>query len=393
MLLSLVNETNAQNVGLGTLSPDHKLHIASNLPWLLKLENTTILNLNIKSEMYFKTGNYYTGAIKTIGLTTNTARLGFFTWGATSPDALKERLSILDNGYVGIGINNPAYLLEVNGRMRIRHSGNVPAGILFMESQNSQNRALVGMRDDNTIGFWGNNGAGWGLTMNTQYGSVHINSLLSVTNDEPDFGTAISADGGRVGVDADAYAVGPGYRYGVGGRGGGGERDNYGVAGLGIGGITAYGIYGEAIEGEINWAGYFKGNVFSTGSFQGSDRKLKSDIRPLTHAIQLIQALKPSTYLFRTDEFAQMHLPQGEQYGLIADEVKQVFPTLVMHTISPAQYENDDQPNGRVVAEEVSFEAVNYTSMIPVLIAAVQEQQAMIEELQSKIESLEANKK
>ena len=46
--------------------------------------------------------------------------------------------------------------------------------------------------------------------------------------------------------------------------------------------------------------------------------------------------------------------------------------------------------NGRLVAEEVSFEAVNYTAMIPVLIAAMQEQQAMIEAQQRRIEALEA---
>ena len=43
-----------------------------------------------------------------------------------------------------------------------------------------------------------------------------------------------------------------------------------------------------------------------------------------------------------------------------------------------------------MIAEKVEFEAVNYTAMIPVLIAAMQEQQAMIEAQQKKIEELEA---
>jgi hypothetical protein len=88
-----------------------------------------------------------------------------------------------------------------------------------------------------------------------------------------------------------------------------------------------------------------------------------------------------------------MALPEGPQFGLIADEVKQVFPDLVKKAVQPAIYENDDSRSGHLLADEVTFEAVNYTAMIPVLIAAMQEQQAMIEAQQRKIEELEARMK
>lgn len=88
-----------------------------------------------------------------------------------------------------------------------------------------------------------------------------------------------------------------------------------------------------------------------------------------------------------------MNLPEGHQYGLIADEVKQVFPSLVKTAVQPAVFENGDERNGKKVADEVSFEAVNYTAMIPVMIAAMQEQQALIETLQQKIAELEAKVK
>ena len=104
----------------------------------------------------------------------------------------------------------------------------------------------------------------------------------------------------------------------------------------------------------------------------------------------MVQALKPSTYAYKTTEYKQMELPEGQQYGLIADEVKEVFPDLVKAAIQPAKYENDDRESGRKVMEEVSFEAVNYTALIPVLIAAMQEQQEMIIAQQRKIEALEA---
>lgn len=110
----------------------------------------------------------------------------------------------------------------------------------------------------------------------------------------------------------------------------------------------------------------------------------------MTNAVLLIQALKPSTYLYKTSEYGQMQLPEGKQYGLVADEVKQVFPSMVKQAVQPAKYENDDRSTGRMLADEVTFEAVNYTAMIPVLIAAMQEQQAMIEAQQRKIEELKA---
>jgi hypothetical protein len=420
MILVRTFETKAQNVGIGALTPDHKLHISGNTSTLLKLENTTSLNTGIMSEMYFKTGTHYTGAIKTIGNGTLAARLGFFTYAATNQTALLERMSILDNGYVGIGFNNPQYLLDVNGRMRVR-TGNGTAGIYFMDAANLTNRGFIGMQDDNTFGLYGSDGAGWALKMSTSSGDVDFSGDVSIfsplyvtnagaysgwfTNNSGDDypavlaeadnvsgkGMGIQAEGGETGIYGGAtMSGGSNHRYGVEAYGQNGPANNYGVYASGAGGNNAFGIYATAFNGTSNWAGYFSGSVYSTGSYQGSDRKLKSDIHPLNNGLQLIRELKPSTYLYKTDEYEQMQLPEGKQYGLIADEVKQVFPSMVRQVIQPAKYENDDRRTGRQLADEVSFEAVNYTSLIPVLIAAVQEQQAMIEMQQKRIEELEA---
>jgi hypothetical protein len=70
----------------------------------------------VSNALYFKTGNGtapYTGAIKTIGISTNAARLGLFTYAASSPNLLLERLSITDDGNVGIGTTTPHSKLEI----------------------------------------------------------------------------------------------------------------------------------------------------------------------------------------------------------------------------------------------------------------------------------------
>jgi hypothetical protein len=84
-----------------------------------------------------------------------------------------------------------------------------------------------------------------------------------------------------------------------------------------------------------------------------------------------------------------MNLPEGLQYGLIADEVQPVIPGIIKKAIQPAQYENHDDQNGRRLSDRVEFNAVNYTGLIPVLIAAVKEQQAMIEVLRIKNEKID----
>lgn len=420
MFVILAAETKAQDVGIGTLSPDHKLHVSSNTSTLFKLDNTTNLNTGIMSEMYFKTGAHYTGALKTIGNGAVTARLGFFTYAVTNPTALLERMSIMDNGNVGIGTNNPGFLLDVNGRIRARHSTGNTAGVVLMDAANINNAAFVGMKTDDEVGFYGYDGGGWGLTMNTVSGDVNIvGSQLYVTAGEPFYtasftntsgndypavfaeadnvagmGVGVHSEGGETGLYAIANkSGGSNHRYGVECFGQNGPANNYGLYASGAGGNNAYGIYATAFNGTTNWGGYFSGSVYSTGSYQGSDRKLKRDILPLTNAVQLIKALKPSTYLYKTNEYKQMELPEGKQYGLVADEVKQVFPSMVKQAVQPAKYENDDRSHGRMLADEVSFEAVNYTAMIPVLIAAMQEQQAMIEAQQRRIEELEAKMK
>jgi hypothetical protein len=104
--------------------------------------------------------------------------------------------------------------------------------------------------------------------------------------------------------------------------------------------------------------------------------------------LSIINQLKAYEYTYKTNEYKQMQLPEGIQYGLIADEVMQVLPGAVKKTIQPALYENNDEQNGRKLSDEVEFNSVNYTGMIPILIGAIQEQQKQIEHQQKQIDEL-----
>ena len=153
-------------------------------------------------------------------------------------------------------------------------------------------------------------------------------------------------------------------------------------------GVTSYGIYATVANPCANdYAGLFDGNVkingaayVTSGAWSGSDKKLKKDIKPLTSGLDKIKLLKPSTYDFRVDEFKGMNLPKEHQMGLIAQELEEVFPTLVSEVAGHKQLDDE----GKVINTIPSYKAVNYVGLIPVLISGIQEQQKTIE-LQSQI--------
>jgi hypothetical protein len=141
-----------------------------------------------------------------------------------------------------------------------------------------------------------------------------------------------------------------------------------------------YGIYGStggAVSGTDYYAGYFAGDVYSTGAYLPSDEALKTNIQPAGSSLDKLAQLEVNTYNYNTDQYTGMNLPAGEQTGLIAGNVAEAFPALVKGATQPAEVDEE----GNVISEAVSFNAVNYAGLVPHLVKAIQEQQAQIEAL------------
>ena len=164
-----------------------------------------------------------------------------------------------------------------------------------------------------------------------------------------------------------------------------GSSVHYGVRGLAScsGTSTNYGVYGRAYNGTTNYGVYCSGDGGYTSSWTNvSDRKFKKNISSMTGILDKVLQLNPVTYEMRADEYDFMGFSEGNEYGLIAQELKEVFPELVKHGVHPGDDEN----------EPVEYEGIAYIPLTAILIEAVQEQQAQIEELKAEIENLKNNK-
>ncbi len=179
-------------------------------------------------------------------------------------------------------------------------------------------------------------------------------------------GTAIAGET-SVGVNGTAY-------YGV---------TNYGVIANANQGSSNFGVFTTApTNGTNDWAIWANGKTHCTSGFWStSDQNLKQNINAIENPSQILSSINPTEYNFRSEEYPQMSLPAGVHYGVMAQELEEVLPGLVTEAIRPAEFDS----LGNMISAAVQFKAVNYTELIPILIAGFKEQQSQIQSLQEQI--------
>ena len=102
-----------------------------------------------------------------------------------------------------------------------------------------------------------------------------------------------------------------------------------------------------------------------------SDVRLKENIVDAETGLNIISALRPVRFDWKTGYGND----QKNQLGFIAQEVEEIFPEML------GQWKIKDS--------EDAYKTIGTTALIPVLVKAIQQQQAMIESLNSKIEALQ----
>lgn len=160
--------------------------------------------------------------------------------------------------------------------------------------------------------------------------------------------------------------------------------------GTGVSGLGYTGVNG-ATTTAAGWAGYFQGDVACTGTYYGSDRRWKKNITTIDkgQVLSKLMLLEPRQYNFDAENFPGMGFDSTRlHYGFIAQDLEKVFPTIVSNDKSIPDPKVKRIPGTPMEMKE-GYYMVNYVELIPVTIKAIQEQQAIIESQNARIEALE----
>jgi hypothetical protein len=295
------------NVGIGISIPTAKLDISGNYP--LRIRGTwDLAQTNGCSDFLIgDAADFKSMLIRSIpGTSAATARMDVFCYGVNIP------VSIVGNGYVGIGTTTPDTQLHVIGSMKVTGQVTMGSGTsgVYVYSNDTyiQGPIAVGATNKNAIAnFIGTSG----------------------------FPTQIAcrpySDSGSI-------------------------QDFYSTAG--------------SVRGAI------QGSSGSSISYAtSSDRRLKNNIEPLDPMLDKMMSLKPSKYIWKSDN--------ANGFGFIAQEVYEVFPHMRIWT--PQMSGDIDEPRDEQ-GNPIHY-GLDYGQFTPYIVKALQE---MKQDYESKLAALEA---
>ena len=288
--------------------------------------------------------------------------LSFFTNNGVA------RLTITTSGDVGIGVTGPAAKLHVDGSSSTGVFANGSIGI----TGQGTNRAVQALGIGAATAVFAASASGAGvITSSAAQGGVALltagtsffkgdTTPLSVANVGSGTGIAIGTSGALGYISA--------YDYGANAPRVLLLNNSGGLVGIGTNNpVQTLDVFGDVRigTGTTGCLGDRDGTVIA--GVCSSDRRFKRDIRPFGNILHNFSKLRPVNFYWRSEEFAEKHFGAKPSFGLIAQEVEEVFPDLVS---------TDDK----------GYKAINYSKLPLLTIQAVNEQQIQIETQQKQIE-------
>lgn len=325
--VSLMTLLQNGNLGVGANTPTRKLHVVGDR---IRLENA---NASKRIELRVDGSD--------VDLESETSDLYLRSNGGAGNNRVVINPFAAD-GNVGIGVREPEFKLDVSERMRVRQGDSGSAGIWFHQTGPNNNRAFVGMANDDLVGFWGNTGANWGMVMHTTSGNVGIGAGSPAAKLQVSGGAIMPAVG-------NSASAGIQFPSNPGGGGGDeafiryfvefGERTKL-LIGINNDADDTLGFHQAGFERMTIRAGrvgigttdpqnllHVNGSAIKPGggSWGGvSDIRLKKNVEPLAGALSKMLELRGVTFEWKEPE--KMGNQTGPQMGLIAQEAEEVFP-------------------------------------------------------------------
>ena len=402
-------------VGIGTTSPSAPLEINANLERQLELVRTTTTTGAVYQRLTNDGGNYYIGADSSAGdrlaiggqayaltLTTESARPIVFATTNTT------RMTIDSSGNVGIGTASPAQKLHVSGEVKATSaditdtSGNTSIGYGALNNLTSgDSNVAVGYESLEDV------------TDGTHNVSVGYRTAMNITGG--DYNTAVG-NYALTTLTTQSYNTAVGY-YALGGATTGQQNTGVGYYSLPVMTTalynTAIGLQsgrdcttgsdnlflgyragdGPSPSGSVTTQSNYivVGNNSSTNAYikidwtVTSDKRDKTDIEPLTMGLDLVNKLNPVTYRWDMRSDYEDNKPDGTHKkeklsgGLLAQDVEVLEREYGYKVEDKTSILTDKNADGNY--------GLTYSKFVPVLINAVKELSAQVEELKAKVES------
>ena len=352
----------SQNVGIGTNSPYTSLNvngtIATNTGYYIGKSAATAESFAALSTRAAVDSGGAVVVRDGYG-TYNAGGIEFYTGG--NPTGA-ERMRIDSSGNVGIGTSSPSAKLDVLGTINAKSA---TTATIQLYSTNAADQS-------NTIGSYYNSGAGfsqlnhsasfytWGTSGTERMridssGNLLVGTTTTVGSEKVGFLTSANTALRLTNTNASFADT---LQFSVASRAASSAYNFLYCSANGVGQI--------ALRGD--------GVIFAQNTTVQSisDVRTKENIVNATDGIKTINALRPVRFDFK-EGFGN---DKKNQLGFIAQEIEQVFPDAV-----DTWGESDDP--------EKPYKSVGTTALIPVLVKAMQEQQALIESLTTRLTALE----
>ncbi|RKX24878.1 MAG: hypothetical protein DRP45_07205 [Candidatus Zixiibacteriota bacterium] len=328
----------AGNVGIGTTSPSHKLHVNGSI---LALGVNTGYGVNELHAMDQDVRTTDAPSFNRVHLSDYGTALGGMHVGGTSDPGTDN---FIVDGNVGVGTSSPQEKFHITNGSFLLDGTNANMEVSGNTALATYSAAKVGI---------GTTSPNQKLSVN---GSAEIGSLY-LDSQPPHMYMRIGTSGDFVLKAGNSEGGSPGANLTM--ISGAAPKSYFLNGNVGIA-TTAPG-YTLDVQGSVN---------ARDGYSQVSDRRFKADIQTITDAVGKISAIDGITFTWRCDEFQKMDFPSGRKLGVIAQEVETVLPEAVK-----------SNPEG--------YRSVDYGSLVPLLIEGIKEQQKLIESLEQRIAELE----
>ena len=303
----------------------------------------------------------------------------------------KNAMTILKNGYIGIGNSSPEALLHVeknsntsNPQILVKELGADYARISMTNDQNAKYWTIAARSNDLDADSRFNifNSVGVDILSLQGDGDAVVSNRLVVGAPNPlaalHANAAASTDALRIQVDnSTKMRVYENGSISLGGNYGdpsptGSADDVFVMNQMGMG--VANPTFRLQIENNAN---ILFGHARATAWTTYSDRRVKKNVQNLNYGLKEVMALRPVKYDHHSSTFDDSGLTVKDDYsneiGFIAQEVYQVLEEIV------------DKPSD----EAIDLWSMDYEKLTPVLVKAIQEQQKVIENLHSKLNEVE----